>query len=141
MKNLKEINHALIDLVEKRMELARLNYSDVGYDTLEEESHSIQDDFAIDYGDEFEKIFQALHTKHCPDTEVLSPVAYLAKKYIKTGKEPNGMPSYDIADERQGIPIDSKLYTEAYLVLLPNPLRVLLTSPQEQLRLEVWKAA
>ncbi len=140
MKKFEEINNTLIHIVEKRMELSRLNYSDRGYDALEEDLHTIQDDFAIDYGEEFQKILAEVHNTYCPHTEVLSPIAYLAKKYIKTGMYSNGMPTYDVADYQQGILIDSEQYTQASLVLLPNPLRILLTAPKEQVKINVWQA-
>jgi hypothetical protein len=138
MKNIEEINNALIDLVEKRMELARLNYSDVGYDLLEEELHNAQDDFAIDYGEEFEKVLKKIHEEHCPQTEVLLPIAYLAKKYIKVGVYEDNTPIYDVVDYQQGILIDTDKYAQASLVMLPNPARILLTAAKEQLKIEVW---
>lgn len=140
MKNFEEINNTLIHIVEKRMELSRLNYSDIGYDALEEELHAVQDDFAIDYGDEFQRILKEVHNTYCPRTEVLSPIAYLAKKYIKIGMYDNGTPVYDVADYQQGILIDNEQYAQASLVLVPNPLRILLTAPKEQVKIDVWKA-
>lgn len=141
MTNIEEINNTLIDIVERRMELSRLAYSDLHYDAMEEELHEVQDDFSIDYGEDFEKVFRPLHQKYCPDTPVLSPISYLAKRYIKTGAYDNGTPVYDVADYEQGLVFDSPAYGSASLVLLPNPVRIVLTAAQGPVKETVWTLA
>ena len=120
-----DLNSILVGIVEKRMELGRLNYSDQSYDDIEEELHNLEDEFVDSFGNELEEVFQVIHQKHCPETDVLSPIAYLSKSYHKVGKHPNGTAQYDIPDLKQGVVIDSDEYDQAYLVMIPNPIRVL----------------
>ena len=133
-----DLNSILVGIVEKRMELGRLNYSDQSYDEIEEELHNLEDELVENFGNDLEEVFKTIHQKHCPDTEVLSPIAYLAKNYHKVGKHPNGSALYEVADLKQGVVIDSDVYDQAYLVMIPNPIRVLLTVPYKSLKEEVW---
>ena len=133
-----DLNSILVGIVEKRMELSRLNYSDQSYDDIEEELHNLEDDFVDRFGNDLDEVFKIIHEKYCPETEVLSPIAYLAKNYHKTGKHANGTAQYDIANLKQGIVIDSDEYDQAYLVMIPNPIRILLTVPHQSTKEEVW---
>lgn len=135
---IEDLNSILVSIVERRMELGRLSYSDKNYDDLEEELHNIEDEFVDNFGKQMENVFHEIHQKYCPDTDVLSPIAYLAKNYHKVGKFTNGTAQYDIPDLKQGVVIDSDEYEQAYLVLIPNPVRVLLTVPKNALKEEVW---
>lgn len=137
--NTSELNALLVTLVEKRMELGRLDYADKSYDIIEEELHHLEDVFVEQFGKEIEAVLAGLHKKYCPETEVLSPIAYLAKNYIKTGKYDNGTAIYDLADGKQGLIVDSREYEDVHLVILPNPVRILLTAQDGKVKEEVWK--
>ncbi|MEO1654382.1 MAG: hypothetical protein AAFU64_12625, partial [Bacteroidota bacterium] len=119
----------------------RLRYADQDYDDIEEELHQFEDEFIEEFGKDVEAIFSQLHQKYCPDTEVLSPLSYLAKSYHKIGKYEDGTAVYDIPNLQQGLIIDSPEYNPAYLVIIPNPVRILLTAPQETIKEEVWVLA
>jgi hypothetical protein len=136
--NIDELNHILVLIADKRMELNRLTYSDIHYDDLEEELHHLEDDLVAHFGKELENILHQIHRQYCPETEVLSPIAYLAQNYIKTGLQTNGTAIYDLADNEQGLEIDSKDYPSAHLVIVPNPVKILLLANGE-IRRAVWE--
>jgi hypothetical protein len=133
------INSFLVSIVEKRMELGRLAYNDLHYDELEEELHALEDDFTAKFGSDLEQTFQRIHLEYCPNTEVNSPIAYLPKQYIKPARYENGTSVYEAADNRQGLVIDSQVFTDARLVLLPNPVRLELSTGLDTKKEVVWR--
>lgn len=135
-----ELDQALITLVEKKMELGRLSYADSSYDEVEEELHDLEDAFVDKYGDYLESVFEGVHDKHCPDSDVLLPTAYLANKYLKTGQKENGSFDYDVANYQEGVVVDSDFYDIARLVLIPNPARIVLFAKDGAHREDVWVA-
>lgn len=139
--NKEQLNTLLVEIADKRMELSRLSYADTEYDQVEEELHALEDRFVDCFGNVVETILEQVHEKYCPDTEILSPIAYLAKKYVKTGVYGNGSAIYDIPDMQQGLVVDADEYQKARLVLLPNPVRIILTGQKQQeiIKEEIWK--
>jgi hypothetical protein len=138
---IKEMNEALNQLVEKRNQLSSLSYSDSKYDDLEEELHDLEDDFLDEYGDFFEKVLTDIHDKNFPESDVLSPIAYLAKKYVVKSTSPEGTVDYSI-------PTKDGVWVEAYampnknvrLVLFPNPPRFVMQVENGSQK-EVWNAS
>ncbi|MFN3315545.1 MAG: hypothetical protein ACK40K_01950 [Raineya sp.] len=129
-----KLNQELLNVVEKRMALTVLSYDDVLYDKIEEQLHEAEDDFLKKYDDFLEDVLLDIHDEFCPDNEVLSPIAYVAKNYVlKENKQ------YDVT-ENQGVwvEIDELPDREAHLVILPNPLRIVLTAGN--FKKIVWKA-
>ena len=78
------IDEAMIAILQKRLELSKLSYSDETYDDVEEFLHDLEDDFNEKYGNQLEEILDKVHIKHCPESDVLLPTAYLAKKFVET---------------------------------------------------------
>ncbi|MEY2794088.1 MAG: hypothetical protein RJA76_2080 [Bacteroidota bacterium] len=117
-----KMDQAILAILEKRLELSKLNYSDDNYDDVEEMLHDLEDDFNETFGDELEKILEKVHDKHCPESDVLLPTAYLAKKFVETedGEIEIG--------KKEGVEVEwiEDPASEARLILLPAPLRVLL---------------
>lgn len=117
-----KMDQAMLAILEKRLELSKLNYSDDNYDDVEEMLHDLEDDFNETFGDELEKVLEKLHDKYCPESDVLLPTAYLAKKFVETedGEIEIG--------KKEGVEVEwiEDPATGARLVLLPAPLRVLL---------------
>jgi|JI8StandDraft_2_1071088.scaffolds.fasta_scaffold00866_5 hypothetical protein len=132
--NLQKLNQDLVEIVEKRIQLADLKYDDSRYDEIEEQLHVLEDDFLKKYDDYLEDILLDIHDEYCPETEVLSPIAYLAKNYLRKDDK-----SYDTSED-QGVwvEIEEIPEKEAHLVLLPSPLRIVLASGS--FRKSVWKA-
>lgn len=121
------LDKALRALVEKKNELAQLDYNDPRYDEAEEELHDMEDDFQSAYGEYIEDALHVVHDDIAPDNDVLLPIAYLADKYEKVGEKADGSPLYD-TDMQQGVLVDVDDYPgkPARLVLIPNPTRLVL---------------
>ena len=132
--DIKALDQALQQIVLKRNQLHALKYNDPKYDDLEEELHDLEDDFQGEYGEYLEEIFQDVHDDLCPDTEVLYPIAYIAKSYKMNGKE------YQV-ELTDGVYVEVDKYPgkETKLALIPNPTRVLLNIGSEKQQV-VWSA-
>ena len=89
--NIKELDNDLKELIKTRSELLKINYNSPQYDELEEKLHDAEDDFQDQYGEYLEEILQDVHDEHCPDSDVLIPIAYLAKKYLVSKKGEYGV--------------------------------------------------
>ncbi|NIK74614.1 hypothetical protein FHS56_002139 [Thermonema lapsum] len=130
------INQLLIKIIEQRLKLSKLNYDDPKYDDLEEELHDMEDELIEEYGDFLEDILVDIHEEVCPEVEVFTPISYVPREVLveKKGKERHFISPYG-----QGVWIECDHEgREAYLVILPKPLRVeLVHSPDE--RRTVWQ--
>lgn len=120
------IDDAMIAILQKRLELSKLSYSDETYDDVEEVLHDLEDDFNEKYGNQLEEILDAVHIKHCPESDVLLPTAYLAKKFIETADG-----EIEIG-KKEGVEVEwiNDPDAAARLVLLPSPTRILLMTPK-----------
>lgn len=129
------IDKAMIAILEQRLKLSKLSYSDETYDDVEELLHDLEDDFNEKYGEELEEILEKVHIKHCPESDVLLPTAYLAKKFVETADG-----EIEIG-KKEGVEVEwiEDPVAATRLVLLPAPTRILLMTPKS---LEVvWEAA
>lgn len=135
-----KLNDDLVNLVLKKNELNRLDYSNPEYDTVEEELHELEDEFLNVHGKELEDVIKSIHKEFCPDNEVLLPIAYLANKYNVKKKE-NGEIEFDVSLD-EGVIVDVENYSDKLtrLVLVPNPSRILLQVDRSHSE-EVWKAS
>jgi hypothetical protein len=132
--DIKALDKALQEIVTRRNELQKIDYNNPKYDDLEEELHDLEDDFQDKFGDYLETVLQEVHDHHCPDTEVLFPIAYLAKSYMVTDKN-----EFSVATtEGVFVEVDEYPGKETKLVILPNPPRVILNIGKEQKT--VWTA-
>ena len=136
--NIEKLNDDLVNLVLKKNELNRLDYSNPEYDTVEEELHELEDEFLKVHGKEMEEVFKTIHEEFCPDNEVLLPIAYLAKKY-KVKKSSGGDVEFSVSLD-EGVIVDVEIYADKLtrLVLVPNPSRILLQIDSSHSE-EVWK--
>ena len=117
--DIKALDSALKELEKKRSELALLDYSNPKYDDLEEQLHDLEDEFQDNYGGYLEGILQTVHEKHCPDSDVLLPIAYMGDGVlVETDKHPS---------------------KEARLILQANPPTILLQLGKDK-REVVWSA-
>lgn len=129
------LDKALQAIIAKRNLLQNLDYNDPKYDALEEELHDLEDDFQEDYGTFLEEVMQKIHDQHCPDTDVLHPIAYIAKAYtIEANNE-------FVVDSSDGVYVEMDKYPgkETKLALAPNPMRVILNIGEEKQEI-VWSA-
>jgi len=89
----------------------------------------------VKFGDYLEEILQDVHDKYCPDTDVLFPIAYLAKSYIVKGTD-----EFSVANtEGVFVEVDSIPGKDTRLVIVPNPVRVILNVGNAQQQV-VWTA-
>jgi hypothetical protein len=135
-----KLNDDLVNLVLKKNELSRLDYSNPEYDTVEEELHDLEDEFLRVHGKELEDVFKSIHEEFCPENEVLLPIAYLANKY-KVKKRHDGDIEFSVSLD-EGVIVDVDNYSDRLtrLVLIPNPSRILLQIDNSHSE-EVWKAS
>lgn len=134
-----KLNEALLEIANMRTELSKMTYSDSKYDEVEDALHDLQDDFNENFGEYLEDILLDVHDELCPDTDVLLPTAYLAKRYIQIVNAEDGSTEYELTKD-DGVYVDMDDYPdlETRLVLVPSPVRVLFTI-NGQLKDQVWK--
>ncbi len=133
--DVKALDQALQQIALRRNELKKLNYNNPKYDDLEEELHDLEDSLHVKYGDYLEEILQNVHDKYCPDTDVLFPIAYLAKSYIVKGADEFSVSN----NEGVFVEVDSIPGKDTRLVIVPNPIRVILNVGKDQQQV-VWTA-
>ena len=132
--NLQALDKAVQELIKRRSELQKLDYNNPKYDELEEKLHDGEDAFHEKYGEYLEEVLQDVHDEHCPDSDVLMPIAYLAKKYTISDK------GQYLVDATEGVYVETEKYpgNETKLVILPNPLRIVLNISKDK-QLVVWE--
>lgn len=126
--DIKALDQALQEIALKRNELKKIDYNNPQYDDLEEVLHDLEDEFLDNYGDEMEKVLQEVHDKLCPDTDILLPIAYMAKAYSVTDKNEFSVSS----SEGVFVEVDSLPGKDTKLVIVPNPLRIVLNLKDKQ---------
>lgn len=115
----KALDAALLTIIRKREELAKVDYNNPKYDDLEEELHDLEDEFQDDYGDFLEEALQKVHDEYCPENDVLMPIAYLG----------------------QGVPVEVETMPgkDTRLVLEASPVRILVSVGKDKQQV-VWSA-
>lgn len=133
--DIKELDTALQEIISKRNQLQALDYNDPKYDDLEEQLHGLEDDFQDRFGEYLDGVFKKIHEDLCPDTDVLYPIAYIAKAYAV-----NGSNEY-VVDYADGVyvAVDKYPKKETKLAIVPNPTRIILNIEEGQQEV-VWKA-
>ena len=126
--DIKALDQAVQEIALKRNELKKIDYNNPKYDDLEEALHDLEDEFLDNYGDEMEKVLQEVHDKLCPDTDILLPIAYLAKAYTVTDKNEFSVSTL----EGVFVEVDSLPGKDTKLVIVPNPLRIIINLKDKQ---------
>ena len=133
--DLQALDKAIQEIAKRRNELKKLDYNNPKYDELEEELHDLEDSLQVKFGEYLEDALQTVHDEYCPDSDVLFPIAYLAKTYQITEKN-----EYTVAtSEGVFVEVDSFPGKETKLVVVPNPTRVILNIGKDQQKV-VWTA-
>ncbi len=129
------IDKAIQEIIKSRLQLLTLDYSNPSYDDLEEKLHDLEDDFLESHGDEFESVLQDVHDEFCPDSDVLVPIAYIAKAYTINEKN-----EFSVAPT-EGVFVEMDDYPgkDTKLVIVPNPVRIVLNIGNESQQV-VWTA-
>jgi len=133
--DLKALDASLQEIIKKRLALQTIDYNNPKYDDVEEELHDAEDAFQDDFGDYLEDQFQNIHDEICPDTDVLHPIAYIAKSYSVSAKNEYSVPP------TEGVYVEADKYPgkDTKLALVPNPLRVILNIGKDK-QIVVWEA-
>ncbi len=138
--NIKKLDEDLATLARKMNELASMSYDDVNYDQTEEDLHDLEDEFQDKYGNYLEEALKAVHDEFCPESEVLLPIAYVAKKYNVKKDKKTGTDSYEVPlGEGVLVEVDQYLNLETRLVLAPHPTRIILNVNKSHAEV-VWQA-
>jgi len=138
--NWEKLDQELTEIVQQRIQLSALEYSDENYDDLEEQLHDLEDDFNENYEEVLAPELEKIYTKLKSDTDVLLPTAYLANHYQEMLPDARGSITYEVIGE-QGVPIESDELgkVDMRIVLIPNPVRFVLLVNGKQLK-ELWKS-
>ena len=132
--NITALDKAVQQIAIKRNDLKKIDYNNPKYDDLEEELHDLEDALHVKFGEFLEEALQEVHDKLCPDTDVLFPIAYVAKTYAINDKNEFSV----AANEGVFVEVDAMPGKETKLVIIPNPLRIILNTKEKQE--VVWKA-
>lgn len=133
--DIKELDKAIQEIAIRRNALKKIDYNNPKYDDLEEELHDLEDSLHVKFGEYLEDVLQDVHDKYCPDTDVLYPIAYLAKSYTINDKN-----EFSVATtEGVFVEVDSIPGKDTKLVIVPNPIRVILNVGKDQQQI-VWTA-
>lgn len=113
------LDKALQEIVRKREELGKIDYNNPKYDELEEQLHDLEDSFQDKYGEYVEGALKQIHDEHCPDNDILMPIAYLGK----------------------GVFVDADKFPgkDTRLILAPSPTRIVLSIGKDKDQV-VWTA-
>ena len=132
------LNKDLLEIVLKRNELSRLSYNSPEYDIVEEELHDLEDNFDENHGKFLEEVLSSIYKKISPKSDVMVPIAYIAKKYKISSQADSDEKQFDPANN-EGIIIDAVDSRKEImrLVMAPNPTRFLLQEGSKK-RTEVW---
>jgi len=138
--DVEKLNDELVQLVEKKIVLAGIDYNDEKYDDVENEVHDLEDTLVQNFGQDLEEALHLVHDEYCPDDDVLSPIAYLANFYVVTEGE-GGAKSYSVK-YGQGVLVEADDFPgkAARLVLLPSPPRIVLQLDKKHTEV-VWTAS
>ena len=138
--NWEKLDQELTEIVQQRIQLSALEYSDENYDDLEEQLHDLEDDFNENYEAILAPELEKIYTKLKSDTDVLLPTAYLANHYQEMLPDARGSITYEVIGE-QGVPIESDELgkVDMRIVLIPNPVRFVLLVNGKLLK-ELWKS-
>lgn len=138
--NWEQLDQQLTEIVKKRNQLSKMDYSDASYDDLEEELHDLEDDFNDEYEEILEPQLDKIYTKLKSDTDVLLPTAYLANAYKEMLPDATGIVTYEVSGN-VGVPIESDQFDrmDVRIVLIPNPARFVLLVNGRQMK-DLWKS-
>ena len=133
--DIQALDKALQEIAKRRMELQKIDYSNPKYDDLEEELHDLEDGFHVKFGEYLESALQQVHDEYSPDTDVLYPIAYIAKSYVISSQN-----EYSVSNN-EGVFVEADKFPgkDTKLVIVPNPPRVVLNIGADKQQ-TVWTA-
>ena len=138
--DLNKLDSALTEIVERRISLSKIPYSDDSYDDIEEELHDLEDGFNEEFGDDLEEELDKIYGKLKSDNEVLLPSAYLANTYVPMLPDASGKISYEVKG-KEGVPVESEQFDgqDVRIVIIPNPTRFVMLINGVALK-DLWRS-
>lgn len=134
------LNEDLTKIVELRNMVSELDLEKNLMEKTEKELIKSESQFLKQYGIYLQEVLKDVHDEICPDDNVLSPMEYLADKYIDTGNKRDGRKVYEVEnDEGVAVGVDDYPNKDTKLVILPNPVRIMLIVDRKD-REELWRA-
>lgn len=130
-----KLEELLISITDLKNELHNLEYGRIEYDEKENQLHVLEDLLITNFGDSLTDTLQSIHNKYCIEKQVLTPIAYIGRNYIKRVDN-----TYDV-EAGQGVLVDVNQNTgmPCYIVIVPGPLRILMVKGDNS-RKELWVA-
>lgn len=134
--NLKNLDQAIISIAQKKKQLLEENLSDSLRRAAQIELETLKMNFQSNFGTVIEEALFNFHDEFCPDNEILNPAEYLATQYVET----NG--GRIEVGEHEGIPVEVEDFpgTQAKLLLVPSPARLVLQGQDVDFQEVVWQA-
>jgi hypothetical protein len=125
----------IVIIANLRNELHNLDYQEERYDEMENRLHDLEDRLIHEFGPYLTETLQQIHDERCNEREILTPIAYIARNYIKRVDN-----SYDVEPGHGAlVDVDQRTGTPCYMVIVPGPLRILLVKG-DNTREQVWEA-
>lgn len=124
--NIKNLNHAIVLIAEKKDEIRNYTEADLGFEILSEEIEQLNDALQQSYGSYLEDALFNIYDEYCPDNDVQPIDQYIVPE--NSAKE-----QYGVAVE-----VDDFPGAQALLILAPNPTRFILKGNKEQFEEVVW---
>lgn len=138
--DLTRLNDDLTKIVELRNVVGEDGLADNLMQKTEAELRKCESRFLEEYGIYLEEVLKDVHDEICPDDNVLSPIEYLANKYIDTGNKRDGRKVYEVEnDQGVSVGVDDYPGKQTKLVILPNPVRIMLLVDAND-REELWRS-
>jgi hypothetical protein len=139
--DISKLNDDLTKIVELRNMVEESDLEKNLMAKTELELRKCEKQFLEQYGIYLEEVLKDVHDEICPDDQVLSPIDYLAKKYIDTGNKSGGKKVYEVENyEGVAVGVDDYPGKNTKLVILPNPMRIMLLVDDVN-REELWRAS
>ncbi len=138
--DISKLNDDLTKIVELRNMVSETGLEKNLMEKTEKDLGKSESRFLKEYGIYLEEVLKDVHDEICPDDTVLSPLEYLANKYIDTGNKRDGRKVYEVENtEGVTVGVDDYPGKETKLVILPNPVRIMLLVDHYD-REELWRA-
>lgn len=133
--DIRKLNQDFEKIAEKKTKLSALTGASKDFAIVENELNELLDSFIENYGTFLEEIIYEVHDEFCPDNDVLSPIAYIAKKYVKRASN-----KFEV-EPSEGVQVDVDDFPEGNnkLVMVPSPCRLIIQN-EEGFKETVWQA-
>ena len=115
------IDSVIKEIADLRNQLFNMDYNEQDYDRKEAELHQLEDELLKQHGDFLSLLLQTVHEENGIEQEILTPLAYLARSYVKRVDK-----SYDVQAGFGALVDVADQDRPSYLVIVPGPLRIML---------------